>query len=282
MLNQPETRVYSAESQVRYLRQVLRDMALNLYRSRYLAYRLTVREVKGGYAKSVLGMLWDLLDPLVLGAIFYFLMRENIINTSGMTMPYSVYVVYGLLLYQLFVQAAINSVEVIRQSQAILGHVKLPPEALILSVFYRTLFSAAFFIVVMVFFSLLSGAISPAGFVKFLVGVPFLILAGMTIGIFLAPFNAVYNDVGRALRIVLMPLRYASPVIFYFPPDSMMDYLNSFNPMSLILVNLRLLAVSDTMAHVPKLAISCGGLFVLGLAGWLIFHLSIPVLSDRA
>ena len=46
---------------------------------------------------------------------------------------------------------------------------------------------------------------------------PLIILAGMSFGFFLAPFHAIYSDVGRVVRIVLNPLRYLSPVIFAFP-----------------------------------------------------------------
>ena len=44
--------VYSAESQTRHLRDVLRAMASGMVQSRYMAYRLCRKDIRAEYAKS--------------------------------------------------------------------------------------------------------------------------------------------------------------------------------------------------------------------------------------
>lgn len=274
--------IYSAESRVLHVRGVLREMLSGLLRSRYIAYRLALKDIKSEYAKSAFGIVWDLLDPLVLGIVFLMLFKARVFDAGEIRMPYSVFVVYGILLYQVFSEATLLSVEVMHRSQGLLTQLKLPPEALILSVIYRVAFSSIFRIAVMVLFSLLGGAFSPVGFLKFLLGFPIIILYGVAIGIFLAPFNAIYRDVARFVRVVLVPLRYLSPVLFMIPNTSMLGLVLLVNPLASILSNLRLLATNNMLTDVRLALIHCGALAILGLVGWFIFHLSIPVLAERA
>ena len=128
---------YSAESRVRNFRSVLREMAQGMRGSRYIAYRLVRSDIKNSYATSVFGMVWDLIDPLVLASIFYLLMRARIISSEGLGMPPSVFVVYGMMLYQTFSESVLLSVNVMTRSRNLLTHLKLPPEALILSVLFK-------------------------------------------------------------------------------------------------------------------------------------------------
>lgn len=283
--------VYSAESQVRHLKDVLRAMADGMLHSRYMAYRLCIRDIRAKYTRSMFGAIWDFLDPLVLGSIFYLLMRARVINAGEMPMPYPVFVIYGLLLYQTFCESLTLSVNLMQSSKGLLMHVKMPPEALILSVLFRVLFNSFFRIAVMLFFSLMLryqaadqgvSSFSLVGFVEFVVLYPLIVLAGMSIGIFLAPFNAIYSDVGRIVAIVLFPLRYASPVLYQLPDTRFFSTLDFVNPMSLILTNLRLLATNNDIEAPGELAIRCAICLAIFLVGWLIFHLSVRVLAERA
>lgn len=283
-----QVQIYSAESKVRRVPDVLRSMVSGAMRSRYMAYRLCMKDIRAEYSRSALGIVWDFLDPLVLGIVFYFLKRVSVVNPGEMATPYAVFIIYGLLMYQTFSESALLSVDVMRRFRNILTHLKVPPEALILAVFFRVLFNSGFRIVVMLIFSLALHlnaieqgltAFSLVGFAKFLVCYPLLILAGMSIGVFLAPFNVIYGDVGRFVRIVLLPLRYVSPVLWAIPRTSLLYVLN---PISVIMTNLRLFATSDQSWNLPGMGIRCAGFALLFMLGWFVFHVSVPILAEKA
>ena len=278
----PPIRVYTADSQVRNFSGVIVEMVQGLRTSNYVAYRLARKEIKESYAGSAIGMLWDLLDPLILAGIFYYLMQTKLISTDGLGMPPSVFVVYGMMLYVTYTESLTLSVNVMNRSKNLLTHLKLAPEGLILAVFYRVLFNSLFRIAVMLLFSILSGAISPIGFVKFLALFPLIILWGMIPGIFLAPFNVIYNDVGRIVNLTILPLRFLAPVIYAIPAGTLLAKSQVINPVSSILVNLRSVAVNDTFSELPIMFTHLAILFVVGIVGWFIFHVSIPVLAERS
>jgi len=274
--------VYSAESRVRNFPEVLRAMASGLIRSRYVAYRLARKDIVSQYSKSALGFLWDFAYPLVLGVVFYFLRSGNVFSTGDTGMPYSAYLIFGLLMYQSFVNATMMSVNLLQSSRGLITQQKLPPEALLVSVFFRVGFFSLFRIAVMLFFGIVTGAFSLLGSVGFVAGYPVLILAGMAIGVFLAPFNAIYKDVGRFVGMVLVPLRFISPVLFVLPETPVFQWVNSFNSFSLIMVNLRAAATGVPFDDLGLTAVHCGVLFFVGLVGWFMFHVSVPVLAERA
>lgn len=266
-------------------------MARGLLQARYMGYRLAVRSIKARYAKSAFGLVWDLIDPLVLGLIFYTLMVQRVIQPGSMPMPYATFIIFGLLLYATFLEALTQALDIFTNSRGLLAQIKMPPEALLISVVLVVAFNSVFRVIIMLGFSLALehyatdhhvASFSLPGFLKFVVLYPTVILAGMSIGLFLAPFNAIYSDVGRVTRIILTPLRYISPILWPLPSTGLFASMAYFNPIAPIVGDLRLLAATNTMATPGAYFGWCGGLAVLFLLAWYLFHVSVPVLAARA
>jgi len=275
-------RVYSAESSAFHVGEVARSMVSGVLKSRYVAYRLVLKDIKESYSGSVLGFVWDLLDPLILAGIFYYLMQTRLISAEGLGMPASVFVVYGMMLYQTYTESITLSMDLMNRSKNLLNHLNIAPEALVISVAYRVGFNSLFRIGVMLVFSIMAGVFSPIGFLKFIVLFPLMIIWGMAPGLLLAPFNTIYKDVGRIVRLIIVPLRFLAPVIYAIPAGTMLDKLQVINPVTMILVNLRSLAVNNSFIDVPMLLLHGGVVLVVGLVGWFLFHISIPILSERS
>jgi len=279
MAHKPQ--VYSAASQALHPGIVARTMLRNLAASRYVGYRLALRDIKSSYSRTAFGMFWDLVDPLVLALVFYTMMQARVLNAGDLAMPYSVYVVFGFLLYQTFAEAATQTTGIFKHSGALLNQTKTLPEALLAAIFLRCGFMSLFRVVVMVGFALATGSFSVPGLLGFAVAFPLLIVAGMAIGVFLAPFDAIYSDVGRALSMILVPLRYASPTLFVFPATPAWQWLYTLNPVAPLIDNLRLVATTGTMSHPGLVAAHLGLFCVVGLLGWFVYHVSVPVLAER-
>ena len=79
--------------------QMLKAYAKDFWRYRYLLQNLIGRDFKLKYRRSVLGVLWSVLNPLlsmaVLSLIFSQLFRRSIEN-------YPIYYLTGYLLWQAF------------------------------------------------------------------------------------------------------------------------------------------------------------------------------------
>ena len=273
--------INAAESRARQPRAVLRAMLGGFASSPYAAYRLAIKDIKGGYARSFFGLLWDLADPLVFGAIFYFLVGAGVLHPGEMAIPYALFVTYGMLLYQTFTEALLSSLRLFKNSRGLLAHAKIAPEVLLLSVFFRCLFSSVFRVVVLLVLTLglLEVSLSRIGGLGlFLLCWPLLIGAGMAIGVALAPLNAIYSDVERAANVILLPLRFATPVFYNIGSATLI----LCNPVAVLIVNLRDVAAGQGFYHLPALLAWSAALGLLFFIGAFVFHVAVPVLAERA
>ncbi len=276
---------YAATSQSRHPATVGRAILHGFFHARYTAYRLALKDIKGAYAKSSLGLLWDLADPLMFGAIFYTLVAAGILHPGEMAIPYALFVTYGMLLYLTFTESLLASLRLFRSSRGLLSHVKIAPEALVLSVFFRMLFNSSFRILVLLILTLMMTSLPPSGIAGklldlgiFLLLFLALIMAGMAIGLFLAPFNALFTDVERVVGLVILPLRFATPV-FYTIANTKVILLN---PVAMLIVNLRDVATHQGF-YAPGALLAWIALFaILFAVATYLFHLAVPVLSERA
>jgi ABC-type polysaccharide/polyol phosphate export permease len=282
--------IFSADSNALDLRRVFLSMIEGMRGSHYVAYRLVLRDVRSEYAKSALGIFWDFADPLVLGLVFYALRQSNVINPGEMTMPYSIFIIYGLLLYLTFSDSVLLSTNMMVRSKGIRATHRIPAEAMIQSVFFRVLFNFSFRLAAMLIFSIILyssakeqglSTFSPGGFIAFLALSPMLMLAGMSIGTILAPLQAIYNDVARVVRLILVPLRFVSPVMWTIPATGNLAYINLVNPVGPLIDGLRSLATHGTLDHPDELIVRCALFAALFVLGWFVFHVTVPVLADK-
>lgn len=278
--------VHSSEPQVWRFRELLQSMGRGVTISGYSGYRLFIKDIKAEYAQSAFGALWDFVDPLVLAAIFALLMHRGVIDVGELNMPVALFAIYGVMIYQSFADSLTYTVSIIKRSKALLAQTLVPPEALILSSIYRALFFSLFRIAILFVFSLgfsftstaqNQDVLSVIGFGKCVLLFPLILLPGLALGVFLAPFNVIYSDVERGTRILIQPLRYLSPVLWPIPWATVA----TLNPLAPIITNLRSLATADQMLSPASLVVPCVLFTGIFLVGWIIFHLSVPILAAR-
>lgn len=273
--------VYTAESRTRNVGYVLREMVQGLRRAPYLAYRLALKDIRGARSKMFLGFFWDLADPLVLGLIFYVLMRTRVLNPGEISISYATFVIFGLLLYATFSDAVVVLMDLPRSSKVLLEHVKIPAEALILSGLFRVGFTTIFRVCVMLLFAGITGDFSLPGFATFLCFLPIYVLCAGGIGLFFAPWNTLYNDVGRLVRVALVPLRYVSPVLFLLPQHAFFDVFNRINPLASWIPFLRNLATMNMWSDVSLVTTHTAVCLGIGVIAWFLFHATLPILAER-
>ncbi|OPZ08045.1 MAG: ABC-2 type transporter [candidate division BRC1 bacterium ADurb.BinA292] len=274
-------KIYTAEAEVLQFRHVWTEMIRGIIHSRYLAYRLFLKDLRAEYSRLKFSLVWDFLEPLMLALVFIALMHSGVVSDRGIEMPPAVFITFGVLMWMTFSEAVTMPLGVVGKSRHLVTQTSIVPEALILSVVWRVAFNSIFRIAILAIVAAALGSLSPVGFLKFLLLFPAIVLLGLALGILLAPFNTIYNDIGRFVNILLRPLMYASPVLYARSMHPLLDTFNACSPVSIVLVNLRSLATRNVLEQ-PGLLASCVGMSLLFLVGWFIFHVSIPVVAERA
>jgi lipopolysaccharide transport system permease protein len=231
----PAKPVLTIESARRWVGLDLRD----LWAHRDLFYFLVLRDVKVRYKQTALGVAWVVLQPLLTMVVFTAIFgRLAGVPSDGE--PYPIFVFAGLLPWNFFNQAVINS------SNSLVGNA-----ALITKVYFpRLVIPAAavgaglmdFFIAGIILF-VMAFHYRVAFNIRMLMMAPLALLTTLFatgVGMWMSALNVKYRDVRYALPFVLQIWMYVTPIIYpvTFIP-SRWRWLIVLNPLSGIIQGFR-------------------------------------------
>lgn len=260
----------------------MRQMRLDILASRELSWRLFLRNLNARYRQTLLGCLWAFLPPVITTLVFVHLHHAGYFSVGGMQVPYVVFVLAGLVLWQVFTDAVNAPLRLVQQSFAMLSKVNFPREALILAGLGEVLFGffirALLLAVVMIWYGVPTGW----GIVGVVVGVLFLAAMGLTLGLLLTPISLLFHDIGQGLPYVLNLWMFLTPVLYPAPQAGMAYWPMVVNPVAPILDTTRAWLFVSTPQYLG-LFVGVGALTLLCLVlGWLVYRLALPIVIERA
>lgn len=273
--------VYTPESQLRSPRMLIRAMWRELRASRELAWRLMVRDISVRYRQSVLGILWAFLPPIATTAVFVVLNREGAINVTPTDVPYPAFVMFGAVLWQVFIDSLNAPLKAVMGNIPMLAKINFPREALILSALGQVLFDFGIRLIILIGVFVVFRLPVTAGLLLAPFAILMLILLGIMIGLLLTPIGVLYTDVSQLLTTITGLWFFVTPVVY--PPPHRWPYsvLINFNPVSPLLVGARELATKGMLPDVwPFTIVSALTLFGL-LAMWVLYRVSLPIVIER-
>lgn len=206
-----------------------------LWSYRELFYFFTWREVKVKYKQTALGVIWVVLQPILMVTIFSFFFGRALKNDNFLGLPYPVFVFSGLLLWNFF-SSSVNSAGNSMLTNAPIikkiyfPRIIIPVSALLVS---GVDFIIAFVVygVVLIYYQV---HVDPLLIVIFWpVSILFLLLGTLGISCGLAALNVKYRDFRYIIPFGLQIALFVSPVIY---PASVVNtwwvnYLLALNPM---------------------------------------------------
>lgn len=212
---------------------------LEVWQQRELLLLLARRDLTVRYKQTALGIIWVVLQPALTMTIFSIVFgRLAGIPSDGL--PYPVFVLCGLVPWQLFAFALTHSSNSLIENERLITKVYFPRILIPLATTLVGLvdFAAAFLLLLAV--SAAYGVPLSAG----LVAVPLLallcLLAALAVGLWLAALNVEYRDVRYVVPFVVQIAMYASPVAY---PSSLIPsgwrWLYGLNPMAGIIDTFR-------------------------------------------
>lgn len=227
---------------------------------------LVTRDIKTKYRRSILGVLWTLLNPLlmmlVLSVVFSHIFKFQVEN-------YPLYILSGQVVFNFFSESTSSAMSSIINNAPLIKKVYIPKYLFTLSrvasSVVNVMASFCALIVVMVF----SGI--ELNFTVLLLVVPMgiLIIFSTGIGLLLATVAVKFRDIIHLYGVLITALTYLTPVIY---PISILSakirFFVELNPLTGILNMFRNLMIYNTLPTVGQLLTSVTiaiGTFLLGL-----------------
>jgi lipopolysaccharide transport system permease protein len=223
-----------------------------------LLYFLTWRDIKVRYKQTLLGVLWAVLQPVLMMLLFalFFGKLAGLDSRTG-SVPYSLFTYAGLLPWTFFATAANSSGNSVVNSSNLITKVYFP----------RLLVPMAAVGAALVDFGITFGAL---GFLMIYYGVaptwgilmlPALIVLltalALAFGILMSALNVKYRDIKFALPFLIQLWFFASPIIY---PVTLVPerwrWLLALNPMTGIVEGFRIALFGRTAFDWPALIMS--------------------------
>lgn len=231
----------------------------------FVIQQLTSREIKRKYARSYLGIVWSVLNPLlsmvVLSLIFSQLFRRSIEN-------YPIYYLTGYLLWQAFTGATTTAMTTLADNKALLLKVTFPMELFILARVYTALLNLGYsFLAYAIMLAVFRITLRPT-FIFFPVFVFFLFLFTLGISYLLASAYVFFGDIKHLYSVFLTLWMYCSAI--FYPAEQLTGPIRIVidnNPIYILIHCLRKAVLSGllpTFFEWAGIVFWCVGSYLLG------------------
>jgi ABC-type polysaccharide/polyol phosphate export permease len=237
-------------------------------RYQFLYEQLVKRELRQKYQGSVLGVLWYLINPLVLmGA--YWLMFGYVFKVVSHP-DYPLFLMVGLLVWLFFSQSLLSASASLLTQGALIRKARFPREIIPAAVVTVQLVT---FVMVLA----IVGVITVA--VRGTLGAPLLLLPVLLallalfvygLGLAVAVLQAYFRDVGPMLAAILLPWFFVSPI--FYSPDEVDPALRWANPVAPFIETVRDVLYGGVWPDGAALAYMVGATALALLGGSLLFR----------
>lgn len=189
----------------------------------FVIHELTAREIKRKYARSSLGIIWSVLNPLlymiVMSLIFSTMFRRSIEN-------FPIYYLTGQIFWGLFSGATNSSMSALVDNKTLLIKAKLPKHTFVLSRIYTAfvnfLYTCIAFVLMLVVFR-----VQPSWSMLLLpIDVLFLLAISTGVGYFLSVSYVFFADIKYLYSVFLTLWMYMSAI--FYPISGLPEAMQSF------------------------------------------------------
>lgn len=176
-----------------------------------------VNDLRTRFARSKLGALWMILQPLAMVAIYALVLSEVL----GAKLPgidnkfaYALYLVSGILCWSLFVDVVSRCLTVFVENESLLKKMVFPRACLPLIVVGSALVNniLLFFAAILVF--ALLGHMPAAGFLWLPLLVALTTVFSLGLGLLLGTLNVFVRDVGQVMQVILQLWFWLTPIVY--------------------------------------------------------------------
>jgi lipopolysaccharide transport system permease protein len=195
----------------------LKSILLSLWRYRHFILTSIQSEFKGRFARSKLGALWMILNPLAQATIFAIVLSEvlasklpNVDSKSA----YAVYLMAGLAAWGLFSEIATRCTTVFIDYSNTLKKIAFPRLCLPFIVGGSALLNHLLLLASMLFVFFCLGHYPTSAWFVLPIGMLLIILFAFGLGIILGLLNVFSRDVGQVFTIVLQLWFWLTPVVY--------------------------------------------------------------------
>ncbi len=187
---------------------------------RFLLYDLISRDIKVKYRRSILGILWSVLNPLLMMLVITSVF-QNIFKVQIENFP--IYYLTGSTLFGLFSESTSTAMTSITGSAALMKKVYIPkyifPMEKVLFAFVNFAFSLIAVVIMIIILRF------PLQWTIILGIIPalYVLVFSLGVGLMLSAFSVFFRDIVHLYSVLLLAWQYLTPIMYPYEalPDTM-------------------------------------------------------------
>lgn len=261
------------------LNENVRSLATRFRKGFITLSSLVVKSVKNQYRRSVLGIIWTVLNPLLTMLVMAFVF-SSIFGRTGIDMDYPVYVLSGNIVFTLVSAGTTNAMTSIVNNYDLLYKTRVPfsvfPLAQIFTACVNFLFALIALVAVMLI-RIPNGVTFHWSMLMILLPwLPAILLFSTGIGFFLATVFVRFRDIKHIYSVFTRLWMYLTPIFYSLTSLKLGDtamHIMQFNPLLHYLNYFRDVVmgnIPDWKAHAIVYGVGIGSFLV----GWVVFRLA--------
>ena len=252
---------------------VIGIMAVKRYA--FLISQLVIRDFKIKYKRSILGVFWSFLNPLLTMTVQYIvfstLFRNDIQN-------YAVYLLAGIVSYSFFNEVTTMCLQSISGNANLIKKVYIPKYIFPLSRTLSSMVNLLISLVPLMLIMFASGLTLHKSFILMFFFLLCLVAFSLGVGMILSALMVFFRDIQFLWSVIVMVWQYATPIFYspnIIPPK--FSFILTFNPIFQFIKNIRI-CIIDGISPEPKAYAYC---FLCAVGSLLIGSLVFKKTQDK-
>lgn len=214
---------------------------------RFLFEELVKRDFKKKYKRTVLGVLWSMLSPL----LTLLVMSLVFTNFFGRHTPhYTIYLFCGNLLFNYFREATNGGMTALTANAGIIMKVNVPKYMFLLSKNVSSLIHFGLNLAVFFMFVAIDGIAFSWKFLFLLYPIGCLLMFNLGMGLILSAMFVIFKDIQYLYDVFTMLLMYLSAIFYTIDSyEPYIQYLFYLNPIYVYIRYFRKIVIENSIPH---------------------------------
>ena len=240
-----------------------------MYRYQFLISQLVIRDFKTKYKRSILGIFWSFLNPLLTMTV-QFLVFSTFFSSD--TKNYPVYLLCGVVCFSFFNECTTMCLTSISGNSRLLTKVYIPKYIFPLARTISSSINLGISMIPLALASVILGIVIKPQAILFFYFIACLIVFSFGIGLFLSALMVFFRDIQFLWSVLIQIWMYATPI--FYPAEIVPEkyrFIIRFNPLYHFIGNCRTVLINGVSPD-PRTYIYCLVFALISLAiGSLVF-----------
>jgi len=222
-----------------YIIKIFKDLfgfISDIFEKRYLIYELVKRDFKSRYMGSVLGLVWAIMQPLLMNAIMWFVFTFGLkVGRGAMGVPFICYLFTGMLAWNYFSESLSGSTNVIAEYSFLVKKVNFRLSILpIVKLFSAGIISTIFLFIVIIIL-VINGIYPSIWWLQFFYYLFAMMMLALGLSWLTSAMNVFAKDIAYLVSILLQFGFWLTPIFWDVAvlPDKWKIFIK-INPMAYI------------------------------------------------